>query len=433
MQKQNLGIKMLYETGKAWTRAIARLSLTTARKPLRQKITILFPILIIAYIIYHLVNIQNRDTRQFIDVWKWWENPYEACDGNFVGYGHEFAWLKMATVDPARPGVFAIHCNDWTMPSYSFEYGKEYTHLISWMSFLERAKWKTPESSGHPVDDTVTFAVQRYESHNLYHTMTEWYNIYFLCRRFKIDMKKVNVLFTNYQPRGHMEDAWDTLFHNISFVKDLKQTTIYKHLIWNILSYESPLNFHWQHHLPWAKGFSEKFVQSFGLNLDKQLECSNLTVLIIWRRDYKNFASDKNKRTLFRKIKNEAEVLEHVQKNLINAKIHDVVLEEIPFKQQLELVVKTDILIAMHGAGNAFTMFLPHHAVLFELFPNYWGLQAHFRAFARWRKLKYHYWMNEDPANEFPNYYTYIPPSIIDSNMKEIKNELCGHPRLAEL
>jgi capsular polysaccharide biosynthesis protein len=126
-----------------------------------------------------------------------------------------------------------------------------------------------------------------------------------------------------------------------------------------------------------------------------------------------------------RKFKNEDEILNIVQDLFHGHSINTVILEQMNMKEQINLFSKTDLLIGMHGAGMSHVMFLPQHAAVFETFPNYWGFLKHFKAFSRWRGIKYLGWQNTDPKNEYPDYYTRIPPEVVQSHLEKLKKYLC--------
>ena len=61
----------------------------------------------------------------------------------------------------------------------------------------------------------------------------------------------------------------------------------------------------------------------------------------------------------------------------------DVVsFEEMPFQDQLAQIVKTDILVAVHGAGNIHSIFLPDNAKFVEFFPPKFKSRKRFRFLA---------------------------------------------------
>ena len=351
-------------------------------------------------------------------------NPYVACGGNFTGYGNEFAVLRYAKLSKTKE--FSVGCNG-KLPEYKFLYGKEGTPLNTWVNSLKRLSPQEVSSSNVVVMET-TVAVMRYEAHNIYHTMTDWYNVFLITKLLNLDPKKITILFIDDRPPGLMDETWRTLFGKVIRHSDVQSNFMFKTLIWNVLGYESPINFHHLVEIPFVNEFHAFFVSSFGIHKMRTLDCSNITATLIWRRDYETHPERKVEvegGLVHRKFKNENEILSEVKSVLSGHTVKSVVLEQMSMKDQLDVFTNTDILIGMHGAGMAHVMFLPPHAAIFELFPNYWGFLIHFKAFSRWRGLKYRGWQNNDKANEFPGFYTYIPPEVVRSHVQELKDYLC--------
>ena len=88
--------------------------------------------------------------------------------------------------------------------------------------------------------------------------------------------------------------------------------------------------------------------------------------------------------------------------------------EELALREQLALVVDTDVLVGMHGAGLTHALFLPASAGVVELFPISQSPRTrHFRSLARWRRLFYVRWQNRDPAREHADHRTEVPPAVV--------------------
>ena len=380
-------------------------------------------VLVILFITFWWTPLRRGD-QTVIDVTLWLKTPYVACGGNFTGYGNEFAVLRYGKLSKTKE--FSIGCVG-KLPEYKFLYGKEGTPLNIWMKSLQRLSPIEISASNVVVMET-TVAVMRYEAHNIYHTMTDWYNVFIITKLLNLDPKKVTILFMDDRPPGLMDDTWRTLFGKVMRHSDVQPNFVFKTLIWNILGYESPINFHRLVELPFVNEFHNFFVSSFGIHKMRTLDCSNITAAIIWRRDYMTHPErniEVEGGLVHRKFKNENEILSEVKSVLSGHTVTSVVLEQMSMKDQLDVFANTDILIGMHGAGMAHVMFLPPHAAIFEMFPNYWGFLIHFKAFSRWRGLKYLGWQNNDQANEFPGFYTYIPPDVVRSHVQELKDYLC--------
>ncbi|KAL4229914.1 hypothetical protein ACF0H5_010305 [Mactra antiquata] len=371
---------------------------------------------------------KRREDMKITNVKEWINDPYIKCKGNFRGYANEFAILNHARFNKSSKS-FSIPCEDESI-QYKFLFGKEGTILTRWLHDLKTYPYKgAPQLSIEQVMEKkmVTFAVKRYEAHNLYHTVCEWYNIYVISELLNIKPETVDILFMDDRPRGLMDDTWDTLFAQIYRYSNLTEKTIFETIVWNAIGYESPLNFHEIRTMPFINQFYKFFLNRFNIKTGKRLDCKNLRVTIIWRRDYMSHPERKEETggLIHRKFQNENEILAEISAIFNGHTINELVLEQISMKQQLQIISQTDILFGMHGAGMAHALFLPKHAAVFETFPNYWGFLRHFKSFSRWRGIKYLGWQNKSPENEFENFNTRIPVDVIRSHMVKLKEYLC--------
>lgn len=403
------------------------------RCPTRQRLILLvtFLIALMTMMALHFNTIVTKPKRpeDILDVHidQWLENPETKCNGNFRGYANEFVWLKHARFDKSKK-IFSIPCENEVL-SYNFLYGKEGSVLEKWMDDLDVYQHRDALQSINLIIErtTTTFAVMRYEAHNLYHTVCEWFNVYLICELFKIDPSEVDILLLDDRPNSLMDQTWDTLFAQVVRNSNLTEKSVFKNLIWNVIGYESPLNFHSLKTVPYIEDFRNFFLKSFGINDEKRLDCDHLNITIIWRRDYISHPERKSDMggLVHRKFQNEAGILNEIRSIFKGHTVTEILLEEFNMKHQLEIITKTDILFGMHGAGMSHVLFLPKHAAVFETFPDYWGFLRHFKAFARWRGIKYLGWKNKSPDNEFTNYYTRIPEEVIRSHMSILKEYLC--------
>ncbi|KAL3851877.1 hypothetical protein ACJMK2_015576 [Sinanodonta woodiana] len=343
---------------------------------------------------------------------EWLKNSYNACSGNFVGYGNEFALLKDVILDPKMPDTFYLKCDGEKMPDYRFEEGKEGTHLNKWINDIQ--KLETSEFVNVETDNKFTIVIKRYEYANMYHTMTDWYNAFLMITFFNQTGRFTRIILMNEQTRGALDETWEILFDELLSMKKLSKPVQFSKLVWNILGYESPLNFHGLASLPYIEEFHKFFLRRFGIKDTKPLQCKKLLILFIWRRNY-------------RKIKNEEELVLALRKFYLDHDVQGIQLDAIPMKEQLQWITKTDVLIGMHGAGLSHILFLPQHAAVLELFPLYWTkyTHRHFSAMSSWRGLKYASWQNLNPGNEYPDYSSYIPPSILTTEVNMLVNEMC--------
>ena len=370
-----------------------------------------------------------------------WHNAASVqCGGNFVGYDYEFAYLKNAVVDMAHcngvhggepikavmnqdeeseyyrytAGCFQLGC--MAMPAYVFN---EEMHVSQWMSSLRR-------DSAAPVQHTetrFTVAVLRFEYANIYHTMTDWYNVFALMQFFNRTQADTDVVLVDGHPRGQLDAVWRRLFQNVYRVSALRQRTRFSRLVWATPGYRSPLMSHDALDVPLLEQFRAFFLASHLLDsTPRALDCRRLDILFVWRRDY--LAHPRNPLgRVGRKVANERQLISHARKLWPWARVHGAQLDAFNMHTQLRLISTADILVGMHGAGLTHTLFLPAHGGLVEIKPPYWQEHGHFEAIARWRHLHYAVWLNED--EETMDSYSYVPLNMISECLGEIVRKIC--------
>jgi glycoprotein 2-beta-D-xylosyltransferase len=79
----------------------------------------------------------------------------------------------------------------------------------------------------------------------------------------------------------------------------------------------------------------------------------------------------------------------HVRSMYPDHTVSVVSFEGMPFRQQLEYMVSTDVFVAVHGAGNIHVLFLPDHATLVEYVPKPFRQRKRFRYLAECLNLTY--------------------------------------------
>lgn len=353
-----------------------------------------------------------------------WKIPTTFCGGNFIGYGNQFAELHNAKVMPSKPGYFCIPCS-YNFPSYNFYERINPNHLNKWVKNLCYME-KEADTVVEIVHET-TMAVYRYEYANIYHQMTDWYNIFTQAMLMGYDPKNLNILFVDRHHRpGILDKTWDALFKSVTFISDLTHPVVYSKLVWAVISYNSPLLYHQvQKPLPYIEDFRKFFSQRYKIISDKTLNCSKLNITFLWRRDYISHIGNPSGQ-IKRKITNEEELIDSVKGVMRGHVVRGIQLEKLSMTEQIETITSTDILIGMHGAGLTYVLFLPPHAGVLEFFPNDWIIQYPcFKAMANWRQLHYISWTNNDPKEEF-NYSTYLSPSVVQKNVKILYSNICN-------
>ncbi|OWF55801.1 beta-(1,2)-xylosyltransferase-like [Mizuhopecten yessoensis] len=351
---------------------------------------------------------------------EWLHRPTQICEGTFTGYGNEFAILRDVEVFPETH--FKLKCASRKFRNYQFTNGMgAKNHLNQWLEALE----DTSVTESKNVQKKKTIFVLRYEYANLYHQMTDFYNAFLVAKLLKIPPDDLDVVLTDRNSPSVLDKAWDVLFGNVTKVKDMKEPVFYKEVIWAVIGYNSPMNFHSLNSLPYVEEFSHFFKTRYNTG-PKVLDCAGVSILFVWRRNYVAHPGNPSG-TISRKIKNEKELIEAVQEVFPGHSVAGIQLDEHEINDQVKWVSQTDILVGMHGAGMSHIMELPYHAGVLELFPTYKAkTNRHFRAMARWRGLHYRSWQNINPNNEFKGQYTRIPPIVVTQHLLGLYRDMCG-------
>ena len=63
--------------------------------------------------------------------------------------------------------------------------------------------------------DEPTLFVTRWEYANLYHTMTDWFNVHQLLSTVRLDASTYSVVWLDGHPEGKLDDAWSKIFGHV--------------------------------------------------------------------------------------------------------------------------------------------------------------------------------------------------------------------------
>ena len=380
------------------------------------------------------------------ELFKTWNMYIDSfCDDQFVGYFNEFAHLHNLVIDKEfifservggeklqnvmnqaeeaeyftyEHGAFEQDCHK--TPSYYFNNNN---HMNDWLY-----SFKTKHVNTTDVDlirNEFVIAIVRYEYVNIYHTMSDWYNAFLMMQKFNKTQWETNVVLIDAHPQGTLDSTWLVLFNSTQRLTMLPKRTLFTNMVWNILGYNSPMLDHYGPGMPLMEEFREFFLTSFNTSISSKLNCAELNILFIWRRDYVAHPRNPNG-SISRKILNERELMKSVQDKYPSFRIRGMQIDLFDMQKQLSVITQTDILIGMHGAGLTHAMFLPKTAGVIEMIPSYWSTaNDHFYAITKWRNLIYERWSNEDPQNEAPDNFTKIPVGVMHTLIKSVIKQMC--------
>ena len=234
---------------------------------------------------------------------------------------------------------------------------------------------------GRTCSPRPTLFITRYEYVNLFHTMTDWWNIYDAAPQgYWEGGGKVDLVWLDGHAEGNLDSIWGAAFGTHRHVKHLDEGECFEKAIIVSAGYSSPL---WFNNRMWrqlpcvetADGFAKHMVKSFGLEDTQRIK---KRVVIIDRKPYQ--AHPRSKKSMPRLIKNLHELEGAITASGGDARVVD--FAQLTFGEQLEEIRAADVLVGIHGAGLSHVMFMSNGATMVELGTNSLGM---FSGFATWR------------------------------------------------
>ena len=414
--------------------------------------------------IHDIPNVTEHVNSYFKDAYKVDKLPVKSwitgdavnsfCDNNIRSYNDKFVMLKDTVLDitkrkhaDKRPkgGERLKDVLGQNEADEFFEYSKGFWKaqceanqvpvgvMFPWIPYLETSPdidYTTKESLDElDVENDFTIAVTREDYVNLHNFVRQMYNAFLLMMIFKKQPKEVAILFLDGHPAGMLDKPWYEIFGKVTRAGTLPRPTLYKNIIWGFAESESGLSDLEADHLPYIEEFRSFFLQAFRVRNSNVLECNRVAITIILRRD-KVFHPRNKEGIVGRKIFNEHELIEDLIKTFPYACVQAILMDALPLANQLEIIASTDILIGMHGAGMAHTVFLPKHAAILEMFSK--GFKEGrpwficYEKIANWRNLIYASWENFDSDKEMPYDYTIVHREQIVSKVRGLMKALCS-------
>uniref|UniRef100_A0A7S4QML8 EGF domain-specific O-linked N-acetylglucosamine transferase n=1 Tax=Ditylum brightwellii TaxID=49249 RepID=A0A7S4QML8_9STRA len=263
----------------------------------------------------------------------------------------------------------------------------------------------------------TTLFLTRYEYVNVFHTMTDWWNAFFVLPRKKayisennnqnttlVDgmecIEKVNrVVFLDGHPQGSLDPTWESLFAKYHFIQHMgvggsnsSSGLCFEQAIFVPPGYKSPLfdNDPSRRRCPhkgMTKAFSDFVLEQHNLLHNKGKVIKGNIVLI----DRHPFISHPRIKLENFERKFKASDLEKLQKRLASipgATLQVVRLEKLSFREQLALMQESHIVIGMHGAALTHLLFMDENrSQLIELMPR--NRVDFFQSLSEWKGMNY--------------------------------------------
>jgi protein O-GlcNAc transferase len=254
-----------------------------------------------------------------------------------------------------------------TFPKYMFDTGPRVI-MDNWVELDETIE---PNGSKTPK---YTILIKREGSSNLWHCLLEIFSTSLTLNILQMgqtadstfsttpNTSNTQVVLLDDHTDGPFFDLW-SIFTNQSIrrLKDLPPTS-FENIILPLAGGSNPL---WQtdysrdgascNTSTLLRTFSRRVLDHYGIPAQPR-QGSDITVTFIDRMKT-------------RVLLNHTEYLEDVKSSFPNVIIQEVDFETISFKEQLQVLRQTDILVGVHGAGLTHAMFLPPRSSVVEILP----------------------------------------------------------------
>ena len=239
----------------------------------------------------------------------------------------------------------------------------------------------------------TTLFITRYEYVNLYHTLTDWWNAFMVLPRttktkgllrgladFSVGsspktsndkktegtvvQKADRVVFLDGHAKGLLDSAWQTLFGDYHFIQHIGESTggggiCFERAIFVPPGYKSPILKDYEREAcvdkELAKAFSDFVLNDYGL-LSSQVVKGN--VVVIDRQPFVSHPRSDPSKAARRFHDSQIDELQKQLGAIPGVNVRLIRLETLSFREQLELIRKTHVLIGMHGAGLSHLAFM---------------------------------------------------------------------------
>jgi hypothetical protein len=284
-----------------------------------------------------------------------------------------------------------------TRPKPNFEVPTEKRVGLHYLEdVLNNMKYPTKKNKGQFDSDCVetregtTLMVTRYEYVNLYHTLTDWWNAFFVMTQAQKDRKeKVRLLFLDGHAKGNLDSVWEDVIGPYEYVQHLPAGGVcFERAVFISPGYSSTL-------FPdagmkrercplrrLAEEFSSHFLKAYRLEQVKPIPGK---VVIIDRQPYVSHPRSKigNFKRVMLNIKDLEQLL---RENPKVTSVEIVRFESMPIAEQIRAVRQAQILIGNHGAGLSHLMFMDHSSEVLEFATDY---RDFFIYLSDWKDITY--------------------------------------------
>ena len=406
------------------------------------------------------------------EITSWKKLRSSACDGKIRMYRNEIITFADLTVAPElcigamklvnhtevlqqpeakeffnyKLGFFSMTCThaEQMRQVLGARYNTLPQHFKRWSESFVFTKATAADNKNDDVrrDDDVTvrdsfmLAMVRYEYANVYWNIIDLYDAYMTCVVNNRTLGETTIFIVDAHPRGHLDHLWSNSFRDIIRPADLQGRTLFKHFSWLFPRDNSPMLRKDKRQPPGWLAFRQEILAHSSItseprrcpggNAAASSKQTVLRVLLIWRHDYVAHPRNPNG-LIMRKIKNEAQLERHLKGVYPTFLIRGVQLDALGIEEQLYLLANSDILVGMHGAAMAFSVFMPPGSAVIELYPSYYpGSNWHMEYIALWSGHHYVEWHNKNARlDDKKRGYSTIPTEQLQLLVDKAVKKLC--------
>jgi len=227
----------------------------------------------------------------------------------------------------------------------------------------------------------TTLFVTRYEYVNLFHTIMDWWNTFFVLPRSVYGKNNKNdgdmlqnsegvakpdrVVFLDGHAQGMLDSTWKDLFGKFHYIQHMGEglengRICFERAIFVPSGYKSEINYD-SHltqcpHKGMTKEFSDFVFEQYNLLQHPKVIPGN--IVLVDRQHYVSHPRSDANKTLRRWHDSQLDTLQKRLNRIPGVTVNLVRLETLSFKEQLKLMRKAHILIGMHGAALSHIVFM---------------------------------------------------------------------------
>jgi glycoprotein 2-beta-D-xylosyltransferase len=291
---------------------------------------------------------------------------------------------------------------------------------------LDAAQPNQRRSCGQRVREPVVF-VTRMEYANLFHTSTDWYNVWSAARvagyapttdytltqltptsltggadTEGAPRMPLHVIFLDGHNASPMDEGWVAMFLSVSYAKHFKSSVCFDDVLFAPFGYQAALSsglqpmMHACANQPHVRQFSNDMVRGLGLLPRATSMCHVPTTPVLFVRRTHYLAHPRHDGKIVRRLDNEDEIMDALSTHASHAdagiSVLNGVFSGMTLRQQVEMAQDACVMVGAHGAGLTHVLFAPPGVHVLELQTP--GFQRpHFIAYSFWAGSHSHAWV----------------------------------------